>query len=669
VAVKHNFKFLVDVNVINHLGVGLYSSTPAALTELVANAWDADATSVRIDVNPEERTISIEDDGHGMGATEIQGKFLNVGYSRRQTADGHMSQSGRRRVMGRKGIGKLAMFALADMVQVASQKSGGEAIGLKIDVPEFKKALSADKPEDKHKDLEEFKPDPFPRGKGTRLVLEKVLTGLNTTESHLRVRLARRFSVIEDRDFEVRLNGAEITRADRGFYGHVQMLWAFDDATRTAIAKLATNIAKVPDGKGKLHPCIATLSDSVFSDGDEYKITGYIASVAKPAQLGSRHESANVLSIFANGRVFAEDVLKESNSAKYYQNYLVGEIHADFLDSDSVDRATASREAIKKDDPKYQALLNQVRRILDTVGDQWDEWRVGLGLDQSDPGNATVLKWMEQLEDPRDRKLAGKFMTSIQNATIHADEARNEAAKKVLYRNAIVSFEKLRITKQLDKLEQVTDILSPEFAAIFAGLDQVEETAYAEITRQRLAVIRRFAEIADDPAVLEKVAQKFLFRNLWLLDPTWPREGGHAQMELTLTNYLKKKVPDSKGARLDISYRSSSGRHVVVELKKPGKKDLKFVDLYDQANRYRQAIDAYYEQHEPNKPKPALDVYLLVARTPTNFDEKMRQSLETINGKILPYAQLINDAKATYESYLATAATVGSLEDVLRELE
>ena len=48
---KHQFKLEVDLNVINHLGVGLYSSTPAALTELVANAWDADANEVRITID------------------------------------------------------------------------------------------------------------------------------------------------------------------------------------------------------------------------------------------------------------------------------------------------------------------------------------------------------------------------------------------------------------------------------------------------------------------------------------------------------------------------------------------------------------------------------------------------------------------------------------------
>ena len=67
---KHNFEFNVDINVINHLGVGLYSSTPAALTELVANAWDADANEVTITISPDAKSIVIEDDGHGM---DVQG--------------------------------------------------------------------------------------------------------------------------------------------------------------------------------------------------------------------------------------------------------------------------------------------------------------------------------------------------------------------------------------------------------------------------------------------------------------------------------------------------------------------------------------------------------------------------------------------------------------------
>lgn len=665
---KNNFVFQVDVNVINHLGVGLYSSTPAALTELVANAWDADANEIRITVDPVQRSIVIEDDGHGMSAADINNKFLKVGYSRRQQPKGSFSDSGKRRVMGRKGIGKLAMFALANEVKISSQSLGHDAVGLTVNVPEFKKTIEENIPHP----LDEFDPKPFNKKKGTRIELLQVLTGLKTTEDYLRVKLARRFSVLDEaHEFKVFLNEKEIKKEDRGFYQHVQLLWAFDTATSNEVQAMAKNLAQLPrvitDGQNP-EPCIALLPNVVVCDSAEHVVSGYIASVHLPRHLGSKEDSANMVSIFANGRVFAEDVLTEANSAKYYQSYLVGEIHADFLDEDNVDRATASREAIKKDDPKYQALIAFIRKTLDDIGDQWDEWRIELGLDKTEPQNAVVLEWIETLDDKRDQKIAMKLMTSIKNAVIHSDDTKNDAAKRVLYRGAIIGFEKLRLNKQLDKLESVTDVLGAEFAAIFASLDHVEETAYAEITRQRLAIIKKFSEISNNPASLEKVAQEYLFKHLWLLDPTWDRVTSKAEMELTLTAYLKKTHPDSTGARLDISYRASSGRHIVVELKKPTKTSLTYFELYEQVTKYKDAVESYYKEKEPNKPIPALDIYLLVAKTPSGFDESKRKSLAEVNGRFITYSQLINDAKNAYQQYLNVANITGPLETILKKL-
>jgi len=559
------------------------------------------------------------------------------------------------------------MFALATEIRVSSQALGNEPLGFKIDVPKFKAALQ----NSKSVKLEEFVPEPFSEGHGTRIELRGVLPTLKTTESYLRVKLARRFSVIDgDHGMAVSLNGQRITKEDRGFYKHVQFLWAFDEKTRDELTKIAHNIARLPvDQPGEVgEACVAVLPSTVLSGEATYQVRGYIASVEKPKQLGSGDDSANLVSVFANGRVFAEDVLPEASNAMYYQNYLVGEIDADSLDEDDVDRATASREAIKKDDPRYQALLAFIRTRLAEVGEQWDDWRDRLGLDQTDPMNATVLEWVQSLDDARDRKVAIRLMTSIKNAIVHPDEAKNETAKRVLYRGAIVGFEKLRLTKQLDRLANVFDVLSPEFAAIFASLEQVEETAYAEITRQRLEVIKKFANIANDPGTLERVAQLYLFEHLWLLEPGWDRVTGRAEMELTLTEHLKKEQPDSTGARLDISYRASSGRHIVVELKKPTKTALNYIDLYTQVTKYKDAVEAYYRDKEPNKPVPPLDIYLLVAKTPVGFDESKRKSLAEVNGRLITYAQLINDAKNAYQHYLSVATKTGALEATLRKL-
>ena len=54
----------LSLNVLNHLGINLYSNIPAVLSEIVANSWDADAENVVISITDKE--IIIEDDGCGM---------------------------------------------------------------------------------------------------------------------------------------------------------------------------------------------------------------------------------------------------------------------------------------------------------------------------------------------------------------------------------------------------------------------------------------------------------------------------------------------------------------------------------------------------------------------------------------------------------------------------
>lgn len=665
----HNFQFEVDLNVINHLGIGLYSSTPAALTELVANAWDADANEVYITIDEAKKTITIEDDGHGMDATSIQSKFLNVGYSRRRhSTNKDFSDSGTRRVMGRKGIGKLAMFALANKITISSQAKSKEAIGFEVDVPNLKKSLEANqKPS-----LNEVSTPPLIKGHGTRITLESVLPGLKTTEGYLRVKLARRFSILGDiHKFKVFLNGREIVKADRGFYDHVQFLWAFDEETEKSINLLSKNISEIAIDDSKPHEktkCIQRLSSTIICGEDTFEVTGYIASVFQPRNLGAKEDSANILSIFANGRVFAEDIINEVNSAKYYKNYLTGEIHANFLDDDETDRATASREAIKRDDPRYHALIAFVRNTFETIGDQWDEWRTALGLDPDDEGNKGVNSWLATLTDKRDQAAAKRLMTSIKNATIHPDDAKNDAAKKILYRGAIIGFEKLKLKKQLDKLAGVVDVLSPEFASIFSSLNDVEEAAYAEITRQRLEVIKKFKDIANDHAALEKVAQKYLFEHLWLLDPSWDRVSGRAEMEKTLTEHIKRVDPDSTGARLDITYRASSGRHIVVELKKPSITNLKYDDLFSQARKYKKAVEEYYRDKYPTQPVPPLDIYLLISKVPNGVGEEDRNALKAIDSQIITYESLINDAYNAYQSYIDVMKAIGPLESILSDI-
>lgn len=105
--------------ILDSLGIQMYQSPVAAVAELIANAWDADATIVKVTLperlygNPE---LVIEDDGLGMTFEECQNFYLNVGRNRR--SEGAARTPSGRPVLGRKGIGKFAGFGIADVMQV-----------------------------------------------------------------------------------------------------------------------------------------------------------------------------------------------------------------------------------------------------------------------------------------------------------------------------------------------------------------------------------------------------------------------------------------------------------------------------------------------------------------------------------------------------------------------
>jgi HSP90 family molecular chaperone len=93
----------ISLNALEHLGLNLYSNIPAVLSEIVANAWDADAKLVTITIDKGSDTITIEDNGTGMDRDGVIDRFLAVGFKRREEM-GEKTPGGRR-PMGRKGIG------------------------------------------------------------------------------------------------------------------------------------------------------------------------------------------------------------------------------------------------------------------------------------------------------------------------------------------------------------------------------------------------------------------------------------------------------------------------------------------------------------------------------------------------------------------------------------
>lgn len=124
---EHKYEMTISLQIVEHLGLNLYSNTSAVISEAVANAWDADAKTVEITL--EKDCITIKDDGCGMDTDDINNKYLTVGYQKRHLVP--ITPMLNRKVMGRKGIGKLAQIR-ADWE--AERSEAGEEEACKYEV-------------------------------------------------------------------------------------------------------------------------------------------------------------------------------------------------------------------------------------------------------------------------------------------------------------------------------------------------------------------------------------------------------------------------------------------------------------------------------------------------------------------------------------------------------
>lgn len=77
-----SLKFSIANNAVTHLGRNLYSTTPPALAELVANSYDAYATAVNINLSNE--SISIIDNGKGLSIKELETKHAIIGSEKQR---------------------------------------------------------------------------------------------------------------------------------------------------------------------------------------------------------------------------------------------------------------------------------------------------------------------------------------------------------------------------------------------------------------------------------------------------------------------------------------------------------------------------------------------------------------------------------------------------------
>jgi len=665
-AEEPKYKMTISLNVLNHLGINLYSNVPAVLSEVVANSWDADAHNV--DITIQDGKIIITDDGYGMTVKDMNDKYLNVGYEKR-VIEGDKTNEGRP-LMGRKGIGKLSLFSIADIIRVESLKDG-EKNGLEMSAEKIKEEIS--------KGDRYYKPDPLDNGDltindeigvvkiiehGTRITITDIKKGMCQTSAALRKRIARRFSIIgSDYKFVVNIDGTPVEITDRDYFHKIQYLWYFGEEGKKYKEYCKADKLEYEEKKGN------TLNIKLEECDEHYNVLGWIGSVTNSGQLKDEHDNLNKIVVMVRGKLAQEDILKDFTEGGLFSKYLIGEIHADFIDiTGKEDIATSSRQEVRKDDERYIALRDFVYGELKHIQNKWTDLRKRKGTEEAQSIPA-IADWFNSLKGD-DKAHARSLFGKIGQLKVDKDEERRE-----LYKQSVLAFENMKYKRKLEDLESISVENIKEFTALTADFDEIEATLYYQIIKERLSVIEKLHRHVEENA-LEKILQQYLYEHLWLLDPSWDRATETPQMEESFgkmvenlnSHGLSQKEKDS---RFDIKYKKASGKHIIIELKRSEVTTNRF-DLGKQVDKYKRAFRKILKQS--NKENEPIEVICIVGKSLTDWgnpeakEESVRAMAES-NVRAILYRELIEDAYQSYQSFLEKNREASRLSNLLERIE
>jgi hypothetical protein len=541
------------------------------------------------------------------------------------------------------------MFAIANTIELRSVKLGskGEAekSGFVLNASEIKEIISEEGEENTSYHPIAIDKREITIERGTKIVLKDLKKGISKLETHLRKRLARRFSVIgKERNFIVLVNGREISIEDRDYFQKMQYIWIIgEDGDK--FLRLAKNVKR--DKK---------ISGDIDSEKG-YKINGWIGTLDEQKSI---EEGNNTIVILAWGKLIHEDILKDIKEPGVYSKYLIGEIQADFLDDDNQDDiVTSARQSLKEDDPRFEKLKNFIQtKILKEIQHVWTDWRKKDST-ESAIENPKIKEWYESL-GPDKKKYAEQLFQKIDTFPI-----QDKAFKKEIYKFGILAFEKLRLKDNLSKIKRLTSIDELKFAAIFNDLDDIEATMYHDIATERLGIIETFKDIVDANEK-EKVLQKYIFDHLWLLHPSWERATYGGRIEESVTkefDAITAKLSDEeKKGRIDIRYRTAAGKHIIIELKRADRV-VKVKDLYEQLRKYRSALETCLETHSRTKePVEVISILGKPYKLEYKGEDKM---LDIIDARVIYYDQLIEESIQSYSDYIEKQSELTRLKEII----
>lgn len=553
-------------NIVKHLGVQMYAGRPVpAIAELISNAWDADATEVNVrlpldaawDPTNEDQSIEVSDNGNGMTWDMVRDAYLDVGRDRREAESTDRSPSGRL-LQGRKGVGKLAGFGIADVVEVQTvHKDDDQSLGEKVLIW-FKLSLA---------DLKKAKKDPAPvvlvyagplakapakgrKNQGTTVTLHQLHQRRAQNTDRFHHSMARRFLFIGPK-FRVRISGEDLRAED------ITLQWRWPDKGWT--------------------------TDEVPGCGPVQYWFGFTPQPRKQ----NEGEMSGIL-LYTREKVSQEATFFDISGGVTGQHglrYLVGMVKVEWLDAgvDAPDLIATHRGAIAWESPQGAALQEWGQKQLRKYLSEWAKRRTELREKQIKELRPELKARIDRLA-PSYKEVALQFLDKFKSIEMEPAEFEDilswflDALENATLRSIL---QKLRETRITD-LQELDELLSKMEVRTAVTLLQIIES--------NLAAIETLEKMHHEDAKERGVISKHLERNPWLIHPTWMLNKAEARVATWIRDEfgLAAKGDKNDKDRADFFCVGVGGMLHIVEIKR-GAHIATTEDIL-QADKYRQYV-------------------------------------------------------------------------------
>ncbi|WP_430601975.1 hypothetical protein IGJ02_002155 [Enterococcus sp. DIV0724b] len=639
----------VAYGAVKHFGRNLYTSNPPAIAELVANSWDAYAT--RCEIIEQNGSLIITDNGIGMNDTEFSERYAVSGTEKKTEFIRKPDHMKKREYMGRKGIGKFAAFSLGEEY-ILYTKSNEDVNWKKVkfcynDLLVDKAIIKV--PVEELLDLtelEEIFDYKFEMETGTLIYIPKMRRKfIKSTSSNLSNILARRFSVniSEKYHFELFLNRTEVDLKEHFYDSFVEFVYYFG-CSELEIKNRFSN-AETEN--------LFEVENDFFS---ENKVTGWIGSVQKPKMLKIEDElNSNGIIIYINGKLADENILKSVQNARMSNNYIVGEINADFLQNENEDPVLSSREGLNMEIENVDMLKDNISYLRNDLINKWNELRAARTVEKQDylirmmnnENYGKVYNTFNKEQKKQVRTYAQKLFDN--------NEKDNEGEIDY-FTPVIFSLVNSEIIKEIDVREDdEVGVILKKFYNLFDKTEINSALRIKSNIQDRLNVIEELSKHIDNGAK-EKVFEEHLEKHPWLINPYWDKA---SQNVVTSTQeYYRSLIDKNKIEGIsDIIVRVAEEPFpIICELKRDKKTSYSHPntqEILNQVSIYRRGIVA--QERLLGNSFSGLDYNMIKAfficgeHVLKDLDVLDRNLIEINNNiKILTYQQIIRNARGIY---------------------